>query len=186
MRSEGLWFAAQMCLEWIELLRKGHRVHPGAVIAQSWWLDAEVFFSGCKIPSWWHLRDLWHLCDLGNWLLLAVLIVKYCESDNLALENTTPPTTPFLPTFRWAPWILSAACPTLGLSLATMSFALLSAELGWYESCVFLFLVRVWFGELVQVAWVLPFWLWGRPRPFVPVWWTVQQLNRFLGPMTNG
>ena len=26
-----------------------------------------------------------------------------------------------------------------------MFFALLSAELGWYESCAFLFLVRVWF-----------------------------------------
>ena len=26
-----------------------------------------------------------------------------------------------------------------------MSFALLSAELGWYESCAFLFLLRVWF-----------------------------------------
>lgn len=89
---------------------------------------------------------------------------------NLALENVLFVLPPVLP-LAWA-W----------LQCLSRYWAL---SWGGTKVAPFFFLWEYGFGELVQVAWVLPFWLWGRPRPFVPVWWTVQQLNRFLGPMVK-
>ena len=44
MSFEGVRFAAQMCLEWIELFRTGHRVlvHPGAIGA-----DCTILVTRC-------------------------------------------------------------------------------------------------------------------------------------------